>query len=58
MVDRDVDKNGDKRVKYCKKHFDGSEEFPMSAIDRNAAKKAGALFENWEYWPNTLQAHR
>mmetsp|Transcript_31905 Transcript_31905/g.69673 ORF Transcript_31905/g.69673 Transcript_31905/m.69673 type:complete len:177 (-) Transcript_31905:129-659(-) len=58
MVDRDVNKKGEKRVQYCKKHFDGSETFPFSMIDRNDAKKAGALLENWEYWPNTLQAHR
>jgi len=58
MVDRKVSKKGESREKYCKKHFDGADTFPFAFIDKNEAKLAGALFQKWDHWPNTLQAHR
>ena len=59
LVDRTVGRDGEDRRSYCAVKFgEAAAEHPFGAIERNEARKDGALFADWERWPNTFQAQR
>ena len=55
MIDPGTNPQGEDMEAYCRRRWGGS-GWTRSMI--SSAKKDGALFGNWKWWPHTLKAHQ
>ena len=55
IIDRGTAKEGEGMEAYCGRRWGGS---GWTNAMRRDGKRDGAVFAEWNYWPNTLHAHR
>lgn len=55
QIDPDTDARGETVEAYCRRRWGGS-GWTGHLIEEG--RKDGAMFRNWEWWPNTLKAHQ
>lgn len=55
MIDPNTQRSGEDYNAYCRRRW-GGDGWTMSLKDRG--RQLGLGFEGWDWWPNTLNAHR